>query len=69
MLDGHYEVRVTRTENTHLGILKITDTRDGRVLLDEPVPLSYGTLFGPDIFDGQGWKDRDIDVIDVLPEP
>ena len=33
MLDSYYDVRVTRTENTHLGILTITDTRNGRVLL------------------------------------
>ena len=68
MLDGHYDVRVTRTEHIHLGTLKITDTLDGRVLLDETVPLSYGALFGPDIADVQAWQIRSIAVIDALPE-
>ena len=66
MLDGRYDVRVTRTEHTHLGILKITDTRDGRVVLEESVPLSYGAMFGPDIFDVQTWQERGIAVIDTL---
>lgn len=68
MLDRHYDVRVTRTEDTHLGILKITDTRDGRVVLEESVPLSYGAMFGPDVLDVQAWKDRGIAVINALPE-
>ena len=67
MLDGHYDVRVTRTEHTHLGLLTITDTRDSRVLLEEPVPLSYGALFGPDVLDVQAWQRRAIVVIDTLP--
>jgi len=68
MLDGHYDVRVTRTEDTHLGLLTITDTRDGQVLLEETVPLSYGAMFGPDIFDVQAWQERSLAVIDALPE-
>ena len=68
MLDGHYDVRVTRTEHTHLGLLKITDIRDGRVLLEETVPLSYGAMFGPDISDVRDWQERGIAVIDALPE-
>ena len=68
MLDGHYDVRVTRTEDTHLGQLTITDTRDGQVLLEETVPLSYGAMFGPDILDVQAWQERGIAVIDAPPE-
>ena len=57
-MDCQYDVRVTRTEDTHLGLLKITDIRDGRLLLEEPVPLSYGAMFGADIFDVQVCQER-----------
>lgn len=50
-MDGQHDVRVTCTEHTRLGLLTIADTRDGRVLLEETVPLSFGVLFGPHILD------------------
>lgn len=66
-LDGHYDVRVLRTEKTHVGTLRITDTRDGTVLLEETVSVSYGAVFGPDIADIELWQQRAITVVDALP--
>jgi len=50
--------------NGYLGMLSVTVTKTGEVLLDEEVGLSYGAQFGPDVGDVADWQDKCIKVID-----
>jgi len=67
-LDQRYVLTVSSTPQPRYGRLTITDNRDGTVLLDEQVPLSYGAVFGPDIGDVEAWQERATTLIDSLPE-
>jgi hypothetical protein len=58
-----YECRVVRDERdgipTGYGArLIMRDTRDGHVLLNEPVLLICGAVFGPDVDDVESWMAR-----------
>lgn len=64
-LDGYYDVRVLRIAGLYQGILKVTDTRDGSVLLEETVAVSYGAVFGPDMADVADWQDRAVQAVDT----
>lgn len=63
-LDGKYDVFVDRIVNE--GVLKIVNIETKEVLHTEPVMLSYGAIFGPDIDDVQDWADKAIAVVDNL---
>jgi len=67
-LDHRYVLTVNPTPQPRYGRLTITDSLTGTVLLDEPVPLSYGAVFGPDMGDVQVWQQRALDLIDSLPQ-
>lgn len=67
-LDQRYELTVNSTPHPRYGRLTITDNRDGTILLDEQVPLSYGAVFGPDIGDVETWQERAVVLIDSLPQ-
>jgi hypothetical protein len=60
-LDGRYEVIVTRTGD-YMGDLSISN--ENKVLFSQPVGLSYGAIFGPDIDDVASWQEIAINFID-----
>lgn len=60
-LDDRYIVTVDRTGD-YTGELAIH--LDDKELLREPVGLSYGALFGPDVDDVQTWQRRAIKFVD-----
>lgn len=41
---------------------------DGEVLASKNVVLSYGAIFGPDMFDVEEWAQWAVSVVDNLPE-
>lgn len=65
LLDGRYDVRVTRTDHPYRGTLTVQDTEAGETLLTEEVSLSYGAAFGPDVADVEAWADRAVRVVDA----
>lgn len=65
-LDGHYNVRMLRTDRTHVGTLRMMDIRDGMVLLEETVSVSDGMVFSPDITDVDLWQKRAITLVNTL---
>lgn len=65
ILDDRYDVRVTRGETPHQGLLVVRDSFTDRVLLSEPVLLSYAAMFGPDIDDVRAWQERAIAIVDA----
>lgn len=64
-LDQKYQVSVEGDpEDGYKGTLRIAD--GDKVLLEEPVGLSYGALFGPDVSDVVAWQERAVQFIDGL---
>jgi hypothetical protein len=64
-LDDKYLVQVQRTAH-YSGALCIFDGE--KTLLEQPVGLSYGAAFGPDISDVSDWEQRAVAFIDALPK-
>lgn len=63
LMDQRYTVQVVRDPGeTHTGQLEIWDG-DER-LMQAPVLLSYGAVFGPDISDIHEWQTMAIDFMD-----
>ncbi|HKU24530.1 MAG TPA: hypothetical protein VJQ54_03605 [Candidatus Sulfotelmatobacter sp.] len=60
-LDGRYKVTVTRTGDYH-GELTISE--GDQVLHREPVGLSYGAIFGPDVSDVADWQQIAVEFVD-----
>lgn len=61
ILDGRYEVTVTRTGDYH-GELTISE--GNQVLNRESVGLSYGAIFGPDVADVADWRRIAVEFVD-----
>lgn len=66
-LDNRYDCKVERVED-YLGRLTVVDTESKKIMLDEDVPLMYGSRFGPDVSDVARWEDMIIEVIDKQVE-
>lgn len=69
-LDGRYLIEVIRDEaepEYHARLRVFDSAADMRCLLDEPVGLSYGARFGPDVDDVAAWQDRVLKLVDELP--
>ena len=62
-LDTIYNCQVTRTDE-YKGILKLTNTENDWVLVEQEVSLSYGAKFGPDIDDVAQWQEICIQAVD-----
>lgn len=61
-VDKHYDVSVTRDNDTHSGRLVV---RDGEVvLMDKATTISYGAPFGVDAGDESRWCTEAIEVVD-----
>jgi len=67
-LDQRYYCTVTRNAE-YSGQLKIYDEELKKVLCDEEVRLSYGSVFGPDADDLRDWEERIISIVDGVPGP
>lgn len=67
-MDNRYLVEVQYAEdNSHQGTLAIFDHEDAdRLVHSEPVGISYGAIFGPDVDDVADWQDRAAAVVDAL---
>lgn len=63
LLDRRYIITVSRT-GSNRGELTIADT--DQLLHREPVSLSYGARFGPDIDDVAHWKQLAVAFVDRL---
>jgi hypothetical protein len=63
-LDKRYQIEVQRT-GYYTGQLCIFDHQeDDRLLHEEPVFLSFGALFGPDVSDVLVWQELAVTLID-----
>ena len=62
-LDNIYQCEVTRVED-YKGLLKVTNTENNFVLLEQEVALSYGAQFGPDMADVAEWQHLIIQAVD-----
>ena len=62
-LDNIYKCEVIRTEE-YKGVLKVTNTENDFVLLEQEVGLSYGARFGPDMSDVAEWQEMIVQVVD-----
>lgn len=60
---GAFRCKVVGTDD-YRGQLTVEVATSGEILLDIPVGLSYGALFGPDIDDVSDWQIQSIKVID-----
>jgi hypothetical protein len=64
-LDGRYQIEVQRLDERQ-GVLRIFDHANGNTQIhDEPVGLSYGAVFGPDVADVDDWRERAVRVVDA----
>ena len=63
-LDNIYKCEVTRIDE-YKGKLKVTNTENAFVLLEQEVELSYGARFGPDIDDVALWQDLSCKAVDT----
>ena len=63
-LDNIYKCEVTRIDE-YKGKLKVTNTENVFVLLEQEVGLSYGARFGPDIDDVALWQDLSCKAVDT----
>ena len=63
-LDNIYKCEVTRIDE-YKGKLKVTNTENAFVLLEQEVGLSYGARFGPDIDDVALWQDLSCKAVDT----
>lgn len=61
--DGVYTTRVDRRSD-YAGVLTVTRTEDGALILVRDVTLSYQALFGPDVADVALWQEMVITAID-----
>jgi hypothetical protein len=65
-LDARYQLEVWRT-GSHIGNLFIWDhNADDKEIHSEPVSLSYGAQFGPDVSDVNEWCAKGITIVDGL---
>lgn len=56
IIDNKYNVSVYLVEEkTREGVLEITNLDKSKVLHEEPVGVSYGAPFGPDVLDIEVW--------------
>ena len=62
-LDTIYNCQVTRTDE-YKGILKLTNTENDWVLVEQEVGLSYGAKFGPNVDDVAQWQEICIQAVD-----
>lgn len=62
-LDKIYQCEVNRIDE-YKGILKVTNTENHFVLLEQEVTLSYRSLFGPDVDDVAYWQDLSVQAVD-----
>lgn len=67
-LDQHYRIEVVRRTH-YTGTLSVTDQRNGTILSEQDVTLSYGAVFGPDVDDVYDWQERALRVVDAQPHP
>lgn len=64
-LDNKYDVSVVGDpDDSYRGTLRISS--EDKVLLEEPVGVSYGAPFGPDVDDVAAWQERAVTFIDGL---
>lgn len=64
---GKWGCKVVR-ESDYRGRLVVWDVKGENVILDEPVGLSYGAVFGPDVDDVAAWQETVITAIDAEME-
>lgn len=62
-LDDIYKCEVTRTDE-YKGLLKVTNTQNLFVLLEQQVGLNYGAKFGPDVDDVAEWQELSCQAVD-----
>lgn len=60
---GAWVLLVTAGDASYRGELTVSD-RDGTVVHQQGVAVSYGAPFGPDLADVENWKSIAVDVID-----
>ena len=68
VLDKRYGLEVVRNEHdTHSGTFTIFDIKKGGlVIYQEQISLSFGAIWGPDVFDIVKWEDIGCNVVDAL---
>ncbi len=67
VLDDIYECQVVKTED-YKGVLSIRrkGKSTGTLLWETGVNLSYGSIFGPDVFDVDEWEAMCLEFVDNL---
>ena len=66
-LDDRWQIEVQRLAD-YQGVLLIFDHANAMTLAyREPVGLSYGAVFGPDVGDVAFWQDQAMAYVDALP--
>ena len=63
-LDGHYQIEVQRVDDYRGELCVFDHDQDDRLIVHEPVTLSYGAVFGPDVSDVDVWQERAIHLVD-----
>lgn len=64
-LDRRYRLFVEQTGDW-TGVLRITDNQSGRLLFQAATEISYGAVFGPDVFDIAGWQRIAEEFVDAF---
>lgn len=64
-MDSKYDVKVIG-DGDYKGKLQIYEGE--KLLMEEPVGLAYGAIFGPDIDDVAQWQERAIEFVDKINE-
>lgn len=63
-LDKRYLIEVVRTDDNVAQFRMFDHDHDDRLVMDEPVGLAYGAMFGPDVDDVSVWQERAMYVAD-----
>jgi hypothetical protein len=63
--DGKYFCCVEQDQDGYNGILIVTETATGTVILRATVGIAYAARFGPDVSDVERWQDMCIEAIDA----
>jgi hypothetical protein len=63
-LDGRFLVEVVRTDGYDGKLCVFDNEKNLECVFEEPVGLSYGATFGPDVADVATWEDKVLNFVD-----
>lgn len=65
-LDDRWQIEVQRTDAYHATLCVFDHDNSDVLAHSEPVGLSYGALFGPDMGDVAHWQDKVMAYVDSV---